>query len=95
MNQPLTPSEGLQLANSLIDGQEIQGEIRKFHKYKAMFDSMTPEERKGNTDMLKGGYWRGFMSRHGNKIFSLKSRRFSTERSSWITYENIELMYDR
>jgi len=55
---------------------------------------MTSEERKSNSDTLKGGYWRGFMSRHGNKIFSLKSRRFSTERSNWITYENIELVYD-
>jgi len=48
MNQPLTPSEGLQLKNSLIDGQEIQLKIMRFHKYKVMFNFMTPEEQKGN-----------------------------------------------
>lgn len=76
MIQPLTPKEGLQLANSLIDGKEIQKEIRQFHKYKAMFDTMSVEESKSNGDLLKGGYWRGFIAMHSSKIFSLKANGF-------------------
>ena len=33
------------------------------------------------------------MARHDSNIFSLKSQHNSSERSDWITYENVEIMY--
>ena len=90
MNQPITPKEGLELANSLIAGTPVEKEIRKFHRYKKMFEVDDVE----SPSLLKRGYWRGFMRRNNHRIYAQKGTKFSSIRSQWINWNNFKTMYD-
>ena len=52
--QPITPTEGLALANSLIDGKPIKDELKSFQRCK----------KKEPTGLLSRKYWTLFMKRH-------------------------------
>ena len=49
--QPITPTEGLELANSLIDGKPIQNKLKKFQKQKEALP----------TGILSKRYWSQFI----------------------------------
>jgi len=83
-NQPITPTEGLQLSNSLIEGKPIQEEIKKNQL-------MLKREPTG---ILSKTYWKLFMRRHKHAIESKRGGRIASNRAEWVTYENIKMMYD-
>jgi hypothetical protein len=82
--QPITPTEGLQLANSLIDKKPIQSKLKEFQMSRG----------KDPSGQLSKSYWKQFMRRHQNVLASAKGSRVASNRTDWVTYENIQTMYD-
>lgn len=82
--QPITPKEGLELANSMIDGKQYQVRLREWQA----------KRKRKVTGKLTKKFWSGFMKRHKDKIDSAKGYRFSANKDAWTTAENIEQMYD-
>ena len=92
MNQPLTSTDCLNLANSLISGTDKEEEILNFHKKRKHFKNI----ESGNemeTPLLGKGYYRGFLNRNRDKLFTTKAKKFAEVRSNWITYKNFKKMY--
>lgn len=82
--QPITSTEGLQLANSLVDGKPIQEEvIHRQSKWK-----------KNPTGMVSTTYWLTFMRRHKQQLQSAQGYHMASNRTEWVTYKNILIMYD-
>jgi hypothetical protein len=89
MRQPITSAQGLQLANSLINGTSIKGKIiewkkRNCHAFKV---------GKGKLE-LGEGYWRSFMRRNGHLIRAKKAVKFDNKRAQWCNYLNMSEMYE-
>ena len=82
--QPITPSEGIQLANSLIDGKPTQDRLREFQK------SIKAEP----TGLVSAKFWLQFVKRNKEKLEVGKGYRVAGNITEWVTYENVELMYD-
>jgi hypothetical protein len=82
--QPITPTEGLLLANSLIEKKPIQTKLKEFQI----------SRRKDPSGLLSKNYWKQFMRRHQNVLASAKGSRVASNRTDWVTYENIQDMYD-
>ncbi len=82
--QPLKPSEGLELANSLIEGTPIQEKMKAFQ-------TTIGKEATGN---LSKKYWKNFMKRSQPFLESKKGTRLGASREEWTTYENLQAMYD-
>ena len=82
MGQPITPSEGLQLANSLIDGKSLQDELKPWQANKTPFG------------LLFYKYWGGFVKRDKRVLESAKAHLVAANRTEWVTYQNIECMYN-
>ena len=82
--QPITPSEGLLIANSLIQSKPVQLEL------------MALQERKKRTPtgVLSTGYWSGFMKRHKDILSVQKGYTMNALRTDWVTYSNVNKMYD-
>ena len=83
IRQPLTPSEGLQLVNSLIDGMHIQQELIQW-KRKFSINSY---------GYVGTGYWNAFMKRQGHQIMSSRGQKYELDRQNWTTYRNFKHMY--
>ena len=89
IRQCLSPSDGLQLANSLVKpGSPVEDAIIEFKK------------RYGhpNTNDCRGGllgpkYWQGFMKRNGHQLTSKRGQKYSMDRTQWTTYQNFHQMY--
>ena len=75
--QCLTPSQGLNLVNSVIKGTETQ---KALIKWKRINSCSTNEEALGQ---VGSGYWRNFIKRHGHNLCSKKGQKFELDRSSW------------
>jgi hypothetical protein len=89
MRQPITTAQGLQLANSLINGTSIKGKIiewkkRNCHAFKV---------GKGKLE-LGEGYWRSFMRRNRHLIRAKKAVKFDNKRAQWCNYLNMSEMYE-
>ena len=84
IRQCLSPSQSLQLVNSLIDGTKAQQDLIQWK---------TKYTNNIGTSVGKG-YWRGFMRRNGNKICSKRGAKYELDRASWSTYANFTDMYD-
>ena len=82
--QPITPSEGIQLANSLIDGKPTQERLKEFQT------SIRAEP----TGLVSAKFWLQFVKRNKEKLEVGKGYRVAGNRTEWVTYENVELMYD-
>ena len=81
--QPITPTEGLALANSLIDQKPIQDKLKVFQA----------SIKKTPTGLLSTKYWQQFMRRHIKKLQAAKGHLVASNRTEWVTYQNIECMY--
>jgi hypothetical protein len=89
MRQPITTSQGLQVANSLINGTStkktvIEWKSRNCHAFKT---------GKGKFE-LSEGYWRGFMTRNSHLIRAKKAVKFDNKRAQWCNYLNMYEMYE-
>ena len=65
IRQCLTPPQGIDLVNSMIDGTEAQEKLVKFKKQ----NSHTPGDA-SKIGSIDRGYWNGFMNRNADKIIS-------------------------
>ena len=83
-HQPITPTEGLAFANSLIMGKPIQEEIKQ---YQTML-------KKPATGILSKRYWSLFMNCYKDVIESKRGGQIANNRVKWVTYENVKMMYD-
>ena len=90
MNQGITVGEGLALANSLVEGTDVQNKVIEFQMKWARFDMMKYPNGPG----LTKGYWRGYMRRSSDKISAQKTKNFASNRAEWCTYHNTQKMYD-
>jgi hypothetical protein len=93
LRTPITASQGLQLANSLIKSTKIEKFVtdwksRNCHAFKVA--SKCGKEK--NT--LSLGYWRSFMKWNAHLIRAKKGVKFDNKRAEWCNYLNIEEMYE-
>lgn len=88
IRQPLSVTESINLANSLIKGSEIQNSLIEFKKqhYKN-----SPLEQCGRIDY---GWWIGFMRRFEHRLVTKRGERFEANRSDWSKEVYIKQMYD-
>ena len=83
MRQALSPSEGISLINSLIEGTQGQKGLIAFKKQSSYGDS-------GSVGI---GYWRRFKERCEHLICSKKGQKYELDRDKWTTYANFSNMY--
>ena len=81
--QPITPTEGLTLANLFIDQKPIQDKLKVFQASK----------KKTPTGVLSTKYWQRFMRRHAKQLQAAKGHLVASNFTEWVTYQNIECMY--
>ena len=82
--QPITPSEGLALANSLIKDKPIEQRLKAFQL----------SIKKDITGTLSKKYWQGFWKRHKHELETKRGTRRDVNRTNWVTYENVQRMYN-
>ena len=81
--QPITPTECLSLANSLIDGKQAQSDLQL----------LQTQKRATPTGLLSKRYLLQFIKRHKNELDVATGYNVSSTRTEWVTYANIEKMY--
>jgi len=72
IRQCLSPSTGLALVNSLIDGQPLQEALIK---WKTKYSSNT-------LGTVGQKYWRGFMNRHKHRLVSVRGQKYELDRQN-------------
>ena len=82
--QPITPSEGIALAISLIDGKPLQTELMKFQS----------SIKAALTGTVSTKFWQNFVKRNKELIEVGKGYRVANNRTELVAYENIDQMYD-
>lgn len=92
MRQCITAAQGLLLANSLIKGEEIEDEIRKFKLEMKYNTDMNGKNKDGA--LLGDAYWRSFLARNRDRLVSKKGRKFAVSRDQWCIWTNFADMYD-
>ncbi len=86
MRQPFNISEGLNLANALIEGTEWEEKIVAFKLNRGW----KPHAADGTKNPILGQKWyRGFWKRHGHLIERKKGQKFSKDWSEWSIYRNL------
>ena len=88
IRQPLNPSQGLALLNSMMEGTCHQ---EKLIRWKKVYH---PD----STDLgyVTHSYWQGFMRRNGDRIVSKKGQKFALDRSiSMSSFRNSLVVLDR
>jgi hypothetical protein len=85
IRQPLSVSETIEYANSLIKGSEFEEQINKFKLQRQIPLDPNP---------LGIGWWRGFSKRYKEILVTKKGEKFAKNRSDWSTERNIRQMYD-
>jgi len=94
MNQPLTVTEGLQLANSMIKvGSVTEKSIISYLKARNQY-STDGYATKIPGNLLGIGYWKGFRRRYAHELVSKKGVQFGHNRSEWCKHSNFERMYN-
>jgi hypothetical protein len=87
MRTPITTSQGLELANSLIEGKSIE---KKLLEWKSR--NCHPYQLNGNSK-LDITYWKNVLYRSRHLIRAKKAVKFENKRADWCNYLNIEEMY--
>jgi hypothetical protein len=80
MRTPITTSQGLQLANSLISGTRIQNQINDWKRHNCHAYKVASQSGNGNTT-LSLGYWSSFLRRNAHLITSKKAVKFDNKRA--------------
>jgi phage terminase small subunit len=88
VRQPLTPTEGLQVMNSLIKGQGLQLKLIEFKLLRGLGGDLDHLGQVGRS------YWTGFMRRHGDRLVTKRGEKFASNRADWSKYSYIKQMYD-
>ena len=83
--QCLTPTEAIQLINSLIDGTQVQKDLVEFKK----------KYSHGKDGTVGYGYWRHFKKRNKHLIRSKRDAKYELNCANWSTYANFKQMYDQ
>ena len=83
-NQPITTSEGLLMANSLIDGMPTQTKLITFQS----------SINAAPTGIVSAKFWSQFLKRNKQKLEVGKGCRVAANRTEWVIYDNIGRMYD-
>jgi hypothetical protein len=89
MRLPVSCAEGLELANSLIEGTVSQFQLVE---WKYQHPSKNFREDKATT--LGQKYWRNLCRRHSREIESKKAVRYDSKRDDWCTLLNFKRMHD-
>jgi len=87
MRTPITTSQGLELANSLISGTSTEEQLITWKKKNCAAFRVNGNVRLGK------GYWQAFMKRNKHLIRSKKTVKFDDKRAQWCTYDNMVDMY--
>jgi hypothetical protein len=87
MRMPITSSQGLELANSLIAGTSNEDKVITWKK-----NNCAAFRVKG-TKKLGKGYWQAFLRRNKHLIRGKKSVKFDDKRAQLCTYDNMLEMY--
>ena len=82
--QPMTTTECVELANSLIEGTEVEKSLIKWQK----------NIKKSGTGRLTKKYIKLFLNRNSLELAVSPGSKRDARRTLWSTYENIEKMYD-
>ena len=84
IRQSLTPSQAIQLINSMIVGTSVQRELVKFKdKY----------SHGGEGGCVGQGYWAGFKKRNWHLILLKQGQKYELDCASWSTYSNFSQIY--
>ena len=89
MRNPISVSDGLRLANSLISGTKIGVSINSWRQ------THSSAYRSNKNPKLGMGYWRGFMKRNKDLVTAKHGVKFESKRADWCTYNNFEAMYEQ
>jgi hypothetical protein len=91
MRQPLNISEGLSLANSLVEGTEWEEAVVEFKKKRGW----NPLDENGEKKPILGPKWyKNFWKRNSHLLERKKGHKFSKDRSEWSIHRNFVQMYD-
>jgi hypothetical protein len=91
MRQPLNVSEGLSLANSLIEGTKWEEELLSF-KERRGWEHLTSDCQK--KPLLCRKWYQGLWKRHGHLLERKEGHKVSKDRAKWSIYHNFSQMYD-
>ena len=91
VRQPLTPTEGIQLMNSLIKDRDLQKDLIEYKKRRRNLGQGLYPERLGEVGR---GYWTGFMRRQSHRLVTKRGERFASNRADWSKFSYIKQMYD-
>ena len=91
MRQPLNVSEGLALANSLVEGTKWEDDLISF-KERRGWKQLTSDGQK--KPLLGKKWYKGFWKRYGHLLEKKKGQKFSKDRAEWSIYRNFLQMYD-
>ena len=89
MRNPISVSDGLRLANSLISGTKIGDSVNSWRQ------THSSAYRSNKNPKLGMGYWRGFMKRNKDLVTAKHGVKFESKRADWCTYNNFEAMYEQ
>ena len=84
MRQSLSPSQGICLINSMIDGTQTQQDLIEFKD----------KNSHGGNGTVGIGYWKGFKKRNEHLIVSKRGGKYELDRDKWTTYSNFYDMYN-
>ena len=62
MNQPLSVAEGINLANSIVSGTNMEMKLSKFKKKHKFYKTSATKESKEKTNRLGRSYWKLFLN---------------------------------
>ncbi len=91
MRQPLNLSEGLSLANALVEGTEWEEVVVEFKKKRGW----NPVDENSQKKPILGPKWyKNFWKRHSHLLEKKKGHKFSKDRAEWSIHRNFVQMYD-
>jgi len=83
---PLIKRNVIDLAMSLIIGSKYE---KKLLEWKHSHSHHDPSK-----DLLGPSWYKGFMSRHADRLLRISATVKDVKRNTWVTYENFSNMYD-
>lgn len=84
MRQSLSPSQCIELINSMISGTDAERDLiafKRLHSY-------------GEDGTVGLGYWKAFKKRNSHLICSKRGQKYELDRDKWTTYSNFAQMYE-
>jgi len=78
MNQPITPTEGLALANSLIEGTSMKEKLKEWKKTHIAHQYIDTE-----SGILTKKYWSNFFRQHEQEMSAKNAVQFDSKWDNW------------